>query len=428
MDQVVVDHRGAQAGRPGPGRSTGCRSARPATARGAWSIDAGHAAGRLRGHRDRPHQAGRACSSAARMTASACRTASGPHDAPSNLAACGDRHRPDRPAPPAGGSAVTIGAYDGVHLGHRDLLAELGGPAEARPGHGGGHLRPAPGHRGPAGVGTAVADRPRPEARAAGRRPASTARWWSPSTRSGPTSRPRTSSPSPGRRCLGARLVVVGEDFHFGHGRKGNVALLTEMGAVAGFEVDGARPRSRVRRRVAAVPVSSTRIRTLVAEGTWPAPPPCSGARTRCGAPVVHGDGRGGAELGFPTANVEVPAEICLPGRRHLRRLVRAPRRVAVHAAALSVGRRPTFYGDDGRAAGGGLPARLRRATSTASRPGCRSWPGSGGRAALRLGRRAGGPDGPGRRGHPVAVRPLSRPPVQLVVTDRTARCGTGIA
>ena len=38
---------------------------------------------------------------------------------------------------------------------------------------------------------------------------------------------------------LDARLVVVGEDFHFGHGRKGNVALLSEMGTVAGFAVDG---------------------------------------------------------------------------------------------------------------------------------------------------------------------------------------------
>ena len=39
--------------------------------------------------------------------------------------------------------------------------------------------------------------------------------------------------------ALAARLVVVGEDFHFGHGRKGNVALLRDMGSAAGFEVDG---------------------------------------------------------------------------------------------------------------------------------------------------------------------------------------------
>ena len=39
--------------------------------------------------------------------------------------------------------------------------------------------------------------------------------------------------------CLGARLVVVGEDFHFGHQRLGNVALLRDMGSRMGFEVLG---------------------------------------------------------------------------------------------------------------------------------------------------------------------------------------------
>ena len=44
---------------------------------------------------------------------------------------------------------------------------------------------------------------------------------------------------------LDARLVVVGEDFHFGHGRKGNVALLREMGATAGFAGRGRLPPCR---------------------------------------------------------------------------------------------------------------------------------------------------------------------------------------
>src|SRR4051794_18928384 len=39
--------------------------------------------------------------------------------------------------------------------------------------------------------------------------------------------------------ALGARLVAVGEDFHFGHHRQGNVALLAELGAEYGFEVMG---------------------------------------------------------------------------------------------------------------------------------------------------------------------------------------------
>ena len=39
--------------------------------------------------------------------------------------------------------------------------------------------------------------------------------------------------------CLSARAVVVGEDFHFGHNRRGNVALLGELGRTMGFDVLG---------------------------------------------------------------------------------------------------------------------------------------------------------------------------------------------
>src|SRR3546814_16552120 len=39
--------------------------------------------------------------------------------------------------------------------------------------------------------------------------------------------------------CLGAKVVIVGEDFHFGHERRGNVELLRSMGAELGFEVAG---------------------------------------------------------------------------------------------------------------------------------------------------------------------------------------------
>jgi len=140
---------------------------------------------------------------------------------------------------PVGGSAVTIGAYDGVHLGHRALLAELKNRAEAD------------------GLATVVVT--------FDRHPAAVVR---------PDSAPRLlcdldqklellASAGVDRTVvvrfdaeranetaedfvrhelvdgLDARLVVVGEDFHFGHGRKGNVALLTEMGGVSGFVVDG---------------------------------------------------------------------------------------------------------------------------------------------------------------------------------------------
>ena len=121
--------------------------------------------------------------------------------------------------------------------------------------------------------------------------------------------------------CLGARAVVVGHDFHFGRNRGGNVPMLQEMGAELGFDVLGINlvadddPAARSGRR-------STRIRSLLGEGD------VAGAALLLGRPhevrgtVQHGDERG-RELGFPTANVAVPADVLLPGRRHLRRLVR---------------------------------------------------------------------------------------------------------
>jgi riboflavin kinase/FMN adenylyltransferase len=58
---------------------------------------------------------------------------------------------------------------------------------------------------------------------------------------------------------------------------------------------------------------------------------------------VVRGDGRGGPELGFPTANLAVPDDIALPADAvyagHFRRADGT-----VHQAAISVGRRPTFF------------------------------------------------------------------------------------
>jgi riboflavin kinase/FMN adenylyltransferase len=143
--------------------------------------------------------------------------------------------------------------------------------------------------------------------------------------------------------CLNAKAVVVGEDFHFGHQRRGNVALLREMGTELGFEVIGielvdaeGHPADGAR------PVSSTASRGALRAGDLAAANAMLGRPHEVRGPVVDGDKRA-RELGFPTANLAVPDEICLPrdgvyagwylrpdGRRH--------------PAALSLGRRPTFY------------------------------------------------------------------------------------
>jgi riboflavin kinase/FMN adenylyltransferase len=137
---------------------------------------------------------------------------------------------------------------------------------------------------------------------------------------------------------LSARLVVVGEDFHFGHGRKGNVALLRELGERWGFEVVGVGLTDD-----GTEPVSSTRIRALLAAGDVEEAARLLGRPHEVRGPVVRGDGRGGPELGFPTANLEIPDDIALPAdgvyAGHFRRADGS-----LHRAAIKVGRRPTFY------------------------------------------------------------------------------------
>lgn len=144
--------------------------------------------------------------------------------------------------------------------------------------------------------------------------------------------------------CLRARGIVVGEDFHFGHGRKGNVALLRAMGAEHGFEVEGKRlvPDDDGR-----IPVSSTRIRTLISEGRVHEAERLLGRRHQVRGVVEPGDGRAGPLLGYPTANVAVPADILLPANGIYAGWYGRPDG-SVYAAALSVGLRPTFYPEGG--------------------------------------------------------------------------------
>ena len=63
--------------------------------------------------------------------------------------------------------------------------------------------------------------------------------------------------------------------------------------------------------------------------------------------PVVTGDRRGGAELGYPTANLAVPGSICLPAAGIYTGWYGRPDG-SRWKAAVSVGRRPTFYGAEG--------------------------------------------------------------------------------
>ena len=98
---------------------------------------------------------------------------------------------------------------------------------------------------------------------------------------------------------LGTRVVVAGEGFRFGAGRKGDLDLL----AALGFEV---RPVEILEG------VSSSRVRELLRAGDVRSAAALLGRPAEVEGIVVAGDQRGGT-LGFPTANLAVPAELVVP-------------------------------------------------------------------------------------------------------------------
>ena len=141
-------------------------------------------------------------------------------------------------------------------------------------------------------------------------------------------------------RCLATRTVVVGEDFHFGRQRSGNVALLRELGAAHDFTVDGKELVPRL--DGVEEPISSTAIRRALAGGQVELAGEMLGRAFEARGPVVRGDQRG-RQLGFPTANVEVPNKVCLPADGVYAGWYQRPDGI-VHPCAINLGRRPTFY------------------------------------------------------------------------------------
>jgi riboflavin kinase / FMN adenylyltransferase len=148
---------------------------------------------------------------------------------------------------------------------------------------------------------------------------------------------------------LGARLVVVGADFHFGYKRHGDVTLLQRMGAELGFEVLSlnlvASPDSEGEPD-GGLPYSSTRARELLARGDVVAAAAILGRPHEVRGIVERGDKRG-RELGFPTANVAVPERVCLPADGVYAGTYIGEDDVE-RPAAISLGRRPTFYAESG--------------------------------------------------------------------------------
>ena len=146
-------------------------------------------------------------------------------------------------------------------------------------------------------------------------------------------------------QCLKVKHVVVGEDFHFGRHRLGNVDLLRTIGEEKGFTVTGmglvglegkpARDHEQV---------SSTFIRQALGEGNLGRANNMLGREYEVLGVVTAGDGRG-KELGFPTANVRINSSVLLPADGVYAGWIELADG-SIHGTAISLGTRPHFYAD----------------------------------------------------------------------------------
>ncbi|MBW2362378.1 MAG: bifunctional riboflavin kinase/FAD synthetase [Deltaproteobacteria bacterium] len=143
--------------------------------------------------------------------------------------------------------------------------------------------------------------------------------------------------------CIAPLEVYVGYDFHFGHDREGSMRLLTEMGPRLGFAVTIIPEVT-----IDAGDVNSTRIRQLLADAEVEKACEMLGRAYTVRGSVVKGEQRGRG-LGFPTANLDPENEVLpAPGVYvgHARFL--DGQAGEAHPVVTNVGTRPTFE-DAGR-------------------------------------------------------------------------------
>lgn len=139
---------------------------------------------------------------------------------------------------------------------------------------------------------------------------------------------------------LAIRHIAVGWNFHFGNGRRGTPALLSELGAVHDFTVEIIPPFETEN----GYTVSSSAVRDRLAEGNLAEAAGLLGWRWTFEGTVVDGDKRG-RTIGFPTANIRLPDQV---------RLAHGVYAVFIdidgqrHYGAANWGRRPMF--DNGHA------------------------------------------------------------------------------
>lgn len=239
-----------------------------------------------------------------------------------------------------GSSAVTIGNFDGVHLGHRHVLAQALEAARERgcaqtvavtfDPHPMAVLRPE--HAPP--TLTSVESRLTLLEQAG-----IDAVLVIPFSREIAAWTPEEFVDRVMVQALHAAAVVVGANFRFGHKAAGDVALLREFGVPKGFTVEG------VALDGGPQVWSSTYVRQCLATGD------VSGAAEALGRPftvtgvVIRGDQRG-REMGFPTANVPTPVAEAAPADGVYAGWLTRRDTGERYPAAISVGTNPTFAGE----------------------------------------------------------------------------------
>lgn len=134
--------------------------------------------------------------------------------------------------------------------------------------------------------------------------------------------------------ALNAQVVIVGRNFRFGHGATGTVETLQELAKKFGFEV-------RIVDLVGdANAWSSTRIRNAILKGHIEGANGLLGRAHRVSGEVVHGDHRG-REIGYPTANIDVRGGLLIPADGVYSGLLWIDG--VAHDSAISIGTNPTF-------------------------------------------------------------------------------------
>jgi riboflavin kinase/FMN adenylyltransferase len=129
--------------------------------------------------------------------------------------------------------------------------------------------------------------------------------------------------------------LLIGFNFALGRDRTGNLDTLQQLGKMIGYEVDVIPPI-----KIGKSTISSSRIRSLLQEGRIHEANEMLGRPYFLSGKVIHGEHRGN-QLGFPTANLDLPRERFLPARGVY--ACRAFIDGAAYVAVTNIGVRPTF-------------------------------------------------------------------------------------